>query len=413
MREQLERAHRREIGAVNERISDLRAETQQAINAANQRVSNLRAETQQAINAVNQNILALQAQTQQALQDQQQQINDIVAGIQQDKAQAAATKQALREAYDDQLSIVSQKNHAKYAPRQLQGIQNQLNNIDALPDTSACAILSQCFNSLLTLDADIEQAQAEYEARHLITLRTVEEILARMHENRNVPLTDGKNEAVKKENGEVAKIELDFWTDGEYGELEKELEAIRDGVVNGLNDPSYSSDDLDSSLQRALEINQRQTELVVEAIERGNASQARAEMADSIVDHFKGQSFRVLEHGYENQDARKAYIIKFDDGTSKIVVIINPEGNKTNQVVIGTVETNLQEPELIEQGKEIHKIIRDELQVRTEGEHCAPFNEEVDRALREIYDRNVVSQGIPLSTRKNANISSAGQKRQA
>lgn len=413
LREQLERAFQRDLGTVNERISDLQAETQQAINAANQRVSNLRAETQQAINAVNQNIQTLQAKTQQALRAQQKQINDIVSEIQQDRAKAAATKQTLREAYDEQLSIISQKNHAKYAPRTLQGIQNQLNNIDALPDTAACAILNQCFNSLLTLDANIEQAQADYEARHLITLRTVEEILAMMHENRNVPLTDGNNKPVKKENGEVAKIELDFWTDGEYCKLEKELGTIRDDVVNGLNDPNYSINDLERALQRALAINQRQSDLVVEAIERGNASQARAEMADSIVYRFGGQTFRVIERGYENQDARKAYVLKFDDGTSKIVVIINPEGNKSNQVVIGTVETDLQHHELIEQGKAIHDILRDEIQVKIESEYCSPFNENVDRAFREIYDRDVVSHGIPQNIRKNANLSSTDHERQA
>ena len=255
------------------------------------------------------------------------------------------------------------------------------------------------------MDADIEQAKAEYEAKHLITLRTVEEILARMHENRNVPLTDGNNNVIKDKKGKIAKIELDFWTDGEYGTLEQELETIRKGIIKGFNDLKYSSNDLDSALNRALAINQRQSELVIEAIERGNASQTRAEMADSIVEHLNGQTFRVVERGYENKDARKAYVVKLDDGYSQIVVIVNPQdGNNANEVVIGTVDTNLSQRELIQQGVEINEILREEIGINTQNERCAPINQQVNDALRAIYDRNVVEQGIPQNTRNQANL---------
>ena len=122
------------------------------------------------------------------------------------------------------LTMVPLKNHQKYAPGQLNAIQARLNGIDALSDEAACAILNTNFNDLLTLDANIEKAKMEYEAKHLITLKAAEDVLARMHENRKtISLTDGNNEPLKDDKGEIVRLELDFWTEGEYGKLEKEL----------------------------------------------------------------------------------------------------------------------------------------------------------------------------------------------
>ena len=379
-------------------------ELNDAINAINANIDDLRQDTANALDIVTQNINQLQADTAKALENQQQQINSIVAQIQGDKDRARQTKNALMAAYQEQLGIVNLKNHQKYAPGQLNAIQARLNGIDALSDEAACAILNTNFNDLLTLDANIEKAKMEYEAKHLITLKAAEDVLARMHENRKtISLTDGNNEPLKDENGEIVKLELDFWTEGEYGELEKELEDIKKQITDGLNDPKYTTDDLDKALDRIMQINQRQMELVVSSIEKGNASQIRAEMADIIVEHLEGQRFEVIERGYENNDARNAYIIKFDDGTSKIIVIINPESNTVNHVVIGTVETDLSEPALIEQGREINEILS-EAGIRTDGGVCNPRDSSVEDALRSMYDIDIINQNIPKEAKERAHI---------
>lgn len=379
-------------------------ELNDAINAVNANIDDLRQDTANALDIVTQNINQLQADTAKALENQQQQINSIVAQIQGDKDRARQTKNALMAAYQEQLGIVNLKNHQKYAPGQLNAIQARLNGIDALSDEAACAILNTNFNDLLTLDANIEKAKMEYEAKHLITLKAAEDVLARMHENRKtISLTDGNNEPLKDENGEIVKLELDFWTEGEYGELEKELEDIKKQITDGLNDPKYTTDDLDKALDRIMQINQRQMELVVSSIEKGNASQIRAEMADIIVEHLEGQRFEVIERGYENNDARNAYIIKFDDGTSKIIVIINPESNTVNHVVIGTVETDLSEPALIEQGREINEILS-EAGIRTDGGVCNPRDSSVEDALRSMYDIDIINQNIPKEAKERAHI---------
>lgn len=379
-------------------------ELNNAINGVNANIDDLRQDTVNAINIVSQNIDQLQKNTANALANHQEQINNIVAQIQGDKNRACQTKNALMTAYQEQLGIVNLKEHQKYAPGQLNAIKARLNGINALSDVAACAILNTNFNDLLTLDADIEKAKLEYEAKHLITLKAAEDVLARMNENRKtISLTDGNNVSLMDDRGEIVRIELDFWTEGEYGKLEKDLETIKKQIIDGLNDPKYTTHDLDKVLDRILEINQHQMELVVSSIEKGNASQIRAEMADAIIEHLEGQRFEVKERGYENSDARNAYFIKFDDGTSRIIVIINPESNTANYVVIGTIETDLAEPALIRQGQEINKVLS-EAGITTDSGVCNRRDSTVENALRSMYDIEIIRQNIPKEIKRNARL---------
>lgn len=389
----------------------LKKELDEAMDIVNANVEDLRQSTQSALDATNQSIKELRIETQQRLNGQQQQINNIVEEVHNDKTKAAAIKQALRLAYDEQRSILQIKEHEKYAPRQLAAIDARLANIDSLPDAAACAVLNTEFNNLLTLDADIEQKKMEYETKHLLTLKAVEEVLARMNENRKtVSLTDGNGNVIKKADGEIALIELDFWTEGKYGELEKDLETIKERVTRGLHDTSFTVDDLDEALQRIQEIDQQQNELVIESIKSGNASQIRAETADVIVDHLEGQRFQVVERGYENSDARNAYLVKLNDGTSEIVVVVNPESNEENLVIRRTIDTDLSEPSLIRMNEDIDKVLR-EIGLSTQGGCCQKSDPNGNQAWREIYDMDVLGQEIPLEIKVRARLKDVRKER--
>ena len=379
-------------------------ELNEAIDIVNANVDNLRQSTQKALDATNENIRTLRIETQKHLSQQQSQINSIVEEVHNDKAKAAGTKQALRAAYNEQLSILQLKEHEKYVPKELAAINARLSNIDSLPDVAACAVLNTEFNNLLTIDADLEQSKLIYETKHLLTLKAAEEVLARMNENRNmVSLTDGDGNVVKKENGEIAKIELDFWTEGEYGKLEKDLRSLVERVTNGLHNPNFTTEDLDKALQNIQNIDQQQNELVIESIKNGNASQVRAEMADAIIEHLEGQRFQVIERGYENMDARNAYFIKLDDGTSEIVVVVNPENSENNLVIRKTVDTDLSEPSLIQMNEDIDKVLQ-EAGLCTSGGGCRQHNANIDNAWQEIYDMDVVQQAIPSETKERAKL---------
>lgn len=386
-------------------------ELNEAVDIINANVDDLRQSTQKALNETNENIRTLRLETQKQLNQQQSQINSIVDEVHNDKAKAVATKLALRAAYNELLSILQLKEHEKYVPKELAAINARLGNLDSLPDVAACAVLNTEFNNLLTLDADLEEAKMMYETKHLLTLKAAEEVLARMNENRNrVSLTDEDGNVAKNEKGEIVKIELDFWTEDKYGELEKDLMSIIEQVTNGLYDPNYTTEDLDKALQMIQNIDQQQNELVIESIKSGNASQIRAEMADAIIEHLEGQRFQVIERGYENGDARNAYFIKLDDGTSEIVVVVNPESSENNLVIRRTVDTDLSEPGLIQMNEDIDKVLQ-EAGLCTSGGGCRQHNANTDNAWQEIYDMDVVQQAIPSETKERARLRDIRKKR--
>lgn len=379
-------------------------ELNEAVDIVNANIEGLRQSTQKAFDATNESIKMLRIETQNQLNEHQNQINNIVDEVHKDKAKAAMTKQALKEAYNELHSILQIKEHEKFTPKQLIAIDARLGNIDLLPDVAACAVLNTEFNNLLILDANLEQAKMEYETKHLLTLKAAEEVLARMNENRNkISLTDGNNNVIRKENGEIAKIELDFWTEGKYGEQERRLEAIKEEVIEGFHDPNYTVDELDRALNEIQDIDQQQNELVVESIKCGNASQIRAEMADAIIEHLEGQRFQVIARGYENGDARNAYFIKLNDGTSEIVVVVNPESNENNLVIRKTVDTDLSEPSLIQLNKDIDKVMQ-EAGLCTSCGGCRQHDSITDQAWQEIYDMDVVHQNIPSETKERARL---------
>lgn len=382
-----------------------------AIDSVNATIENLCTSTQHALDATNREIENLRVSTNHSLHEQQVQINNIVSEVHNDKAKAASTRHVLEDACNEQLSIVRSKNYQKYAPNQLDAITARVEGM-ALPDESACAVLHSAYIDLLTLDANIEQARMAYEAKHIITLKAAEEVLIKMNENRNgIVVTDGENnELIDAETGEVVKIELDFWTEGEYSKLERRLKSIKDNIINGLDNPQYTMDDLGVALNEIETIDQLQTEMVIESIQRGKASQIRANMGDIIEEYLGNQRYRVLSSDYENHDQRNAYIIKLTDGNSKIVFIINPENNEDNSIVSRIIDSDLPEPQKVALNQDVVHILEDAGLITSNGgcrrhDHCS------DVAWNQIYDFDVVNQEIPSEMKLRAGLRDTHRER--
>jgi hypothetical protein len=242
----------------------------------------------------------------------------------------------------------------------------------------------------------------EYETKHDATLSAANSVLNSMKEQREtLTFTDGHNNVATKKNGEVDKVDLDFWSDEEYGKLEMELSAVRDAIVQGIDNPQYNVSVLDDMLQKIHSINQRQQELVDESIKRGNASRIRKGMAAKIKRHLKIQEFNVEDEGYENGDERNAYFIKLEKKISgtKLVIIINPTSHENNQIVIGTVESDLYEDALIRQGEDINDILK-EAGIEINRKTCQKSNPTFDG----LYDFDIAGKEIPKEMKMRAGI---------
>lgn len=389
----------------------IEGELHNAIDSVNATIADLRTSTQRALDATNINLENLRVTTNHALHEQQIQINNIVSEVHNDKEKAATIRHALEDSYREQLSIVREKNHQKYAPNQLDAINARVEGM-ALPDESACAVLHSAYTDLLTLDTNIEQARMAYEAKHIITLKAAEEVLIKMNKNRNgIAVTDGENnELVDEETGEIVRIELDFWTEGEYSKLTKQLNSIKDSITRGIDNPQYTINDLDAALKEIESIDSQQNEMVIDSIQRGKASQIRANMGDIIEEHLRGQRYKVIFSDYEEHDPRNAYIIKLTDGSSKIVFVINPENDENNSVVSRIIDSDLPEPQKVALNQDVISILED-AGLATSNGGCKRHDYCSDSAWEEIYDLDVANQSIPSETRQRAGLRDVRRER--
>lgn len=377
-------------------------ELNDAIDTVNDNVEQLRKSTQKAFDATRKSMENLRKETEKAFREQQKQIDDIVKEVHDDKKKALAVKNRLYKECQSLCSLIRTSNYQKYAPGRLDEIEKRINEIDSLPVDSACAILHTKHRDLQVLQEEIVLAQMKYEARHDATLRAANSVLNSMKEQREtLTFTDGRNNVATKKNGDVDKVDLDFWSDEKFGKLELELSAVRDAIVQGIDNPQYSVATLDAMLQEIRDVDRRQQELVDESIRRGNSSRIRKGMATKIKRHLKMQEFNVVAEGYENGDERNAYFIKLEkkiNGT-KLVIIINPTSYENNQIVIGTVESDLYEGALIRQGEDINDVL-EKAGIEINRKTCQKSNQTFDG----LYDFDIARKKIPEEMKMSAGI---------
>ncbi|MBR2368626.1 MAG: hypothetical protein IKA83_00550 [Paludibacteraceae bacterium] len=396
------------LEAEEKRAQDRRELTEQmngAVDSLRNNVESLRKSTSRAISETNTRIDSLQQETWKELKNQQQQINNIREEFNRKNANAEALKRELLRSCNDQVSIIELKNHEKYAPNELNTKRNRLNSIQNLPNESAIAELNHYFYDLLELSSNIDVRKIEFEALYRTTLDAVNEVLGKVEKNKNeLPLTDGSNNVVKDEYGNVVTIDINFWSDGSYQKLETELNEIKERIISNIDTPSYLKENLENELIRVHSIDEKQNALVHESICRANASIIRAEISDTIADYIEGEmNIPLSSCGYENGDQRKAYYIKFEDSDNKILVLIDPLDVENNKVIRKTVFSTLNEIEQNEINRNIDNLLEGQGLMVGHG-RCVPDNPQSEDAWSSLYDYDVVHNEIPKTLKRELNI---------
>ena len=302
----------------------------------------------------------------------------------------AAKKKELLSRLKGVIISVSDLQHEKYAPGSMDEIINKTANLNGMPDTAVCAIVHDAITDLNNLGARIEKARLEYERKHVNTVAALEKVLAEMNENRrnHCPVDSELPINQKDEKGNVILSELDFWSEGEYGELYDEINSLRQKVTDGKDDPAFTINDLDDVLKKARAMDARQNEIVLESIKKGNASQIRAEMADTLVDVLrKEHGYECVERGYEVEDQRNGYIVKLRSEAQRtnLVVMIHPERQiETSNVMIGTdSEVPVSDALLLQRAEEVNCSLR-KAGIEVGNAQCT--DEQSADVLKALYD---------------------------
>ncbi len=140
-------------------------------------------------------------------------------------------------------------------------------------------------------------------------------------------------ESVKSENyaeignHESELLDINYWTEGRFHDLELELLNLNKKISDGYNDPLYNNEMLKEDLKRIIELEKAKDILISESRIAYNQSimrenQALAAMDILIEDH----QFSLVGKGFEGNDRRESFILRMRRHTdnAEIEVIVSP-----------------------------------------------------------------------------------------
>jgi len=374
-----------------------------------QRIQAVELQTQNAIRETNERISEVADKHQREIDRHQKEIDNIHIHIKEEdekKKKIENKKRELLTTLKGTIKSVDNLQHEKYEPGKLIEIVNKAENLEEMEEAvSVCTIAHIVISELNNLAVRIENARKKYEVKHFDVITALEDVLIKMNENRknHTPADSVLPIGQVDERGKIIQSELDFWSEGEYGELYDELTSLQQKVRDGEDDPVFSIAELDNILKRTKEIEVRQKEIFNESIEKGNASHMRVEMAEIIAEVLNIHGYEHIDSGYEMEDQRKGFIVKLRSEAQKsnLVVLIHPVNQTIN---ISTQNEGHLNPAVNKQRADmINQSLRDaglnvgDAQCTSQNEANVLINLYDDEAILKSRGRKEISN-IALST---------------
>lgn len=295
--------------------------------------------------------------------------------------------------------------YRKFYPEKMKEILSHVQGIRSYPPETQLSLAHTAIKDLLLLEEEIEDARARYEAIHLQLLQTIDYILEAIKYTRsNLYFEDTEGNR-----GEL--IDIDFWTNGRYNELETILNNLKTNITEGYEDPDFNMDVLEETYRIVEKMQEKQEALIKEAIQKGNASAMRASIAEKIAQTLQtSHCYEIEDYGYEQQDPRKSFLVKMHNrnNDSEIVVWVYPESTQKQQLILKTKSNGyISERDLYMRATEINKELRAVgIEIKEQPCEVNPNNE---HSLDGLYDIAAILQekgkGIPQNVLTNAGLS--------
>jgi hypothetical protein len=341
---QIERA-RTELGsrqdALEQSLAGLSEQTRRLEAATSRRI---RDKTAMLWNEVKDASAEIRATTRQALEEQEarqrerdvQDLRNDLDVIRRDKDRAlSAATQTVADARLLFRAIDEQLPHNQFAPGQLADAILRLDQADGnISQGHAEAALSRAqdvYFSLSKLRTEVELRDQEWRIAQVAAVSATSALLEQISYNENLEVTDAEG---RKLDG--VTLDVDFWSDGELGELRaraEELSALIKGDQPdaGSGQPRTATlTELRAVVEREVpELNDELTAVVGRAGARQFASQVRVNLAEFVVEALEDATGFVWQEGdatYAGDDPRQAFYSKLrhpDD--SEIVVEVAPD----------------------------------------------------------------------------------------
>jgi archaellum component FlaC len=356
---------------------NLRADMRSQENRINSNINDLRTHTSKIVSDLANNV-------NKAFEQQQDQINTLDQNIRSTKSEVAQIRDELNQLYTkegnntriaNQLMercsslIESAKSNVSINRFELDALNayiGKYNNVSILGLSAPQAVMATAFeiyNGLLDLQEKAQVKQAVFDLLLEETLTSAEALLKIMNHNRNNTFfTNSKGEMLVDENDNQLKVEIDYWMNGAYNELQNRLISLKQDLEGNRNDIYLTLQALESSLSEVKALELKEREMVITAAMRGIASMEREALRDEVIESLKENLFFVQEEGYAGDDLRDATYATLENGngTNLTVIVKADESLLKNQVLIQRNDENILES--AGEAEQIRDIIRASLQ---------------------------------------------------
>lgn len=213
------------------------------------------------------------------------------------KKEEAGIQEANRHMYEAGVVYkdIDQKPHEKFFPNRIKTFYDAISDARSLSrsglNEAAIAIFISTKSGLNRLGFDIDEQYEEWVRLYNIFKSKVN--LFRMSLDNEI--TDWNN-MVQQTNEQAAKLNIDYWSSGEYhkmsnriGELEKEVSDIeKNGIAAYLKKPEgFGIDELKNAIDEIDKMNEGLNKLSVLYKEKYKASCQRADWGESIIDFLE------------------------------------------------------------------------------------------------------------------------------
>lgn len=217
--------------------------------------------------------------------------------------------------------------HERFTPGEYNEIVKTLNEArEALNSSNtqeASVYIREGLKELTKLREKILKKQMEYDITYNETMRSLTELLERI-KDKDVPLNEEGANRIRTE--ELKKI--DFWTEGKYSELERELNRVK--ALLEQNKDTMTIAEIQREYKRVGELEAELNRILNTARNRLLASMEREDIAEKIAQELADPNgFYTVDNGFESGDPKASYVISTRLNESpqspEIIVVLEPK----------------------------------------------------------------------------------------
>lgn len=365
--EEMDRRHREQLLQLTDRMyEDVNAAQQRLANSVSRQIDHLASN----INAINEQMDVLAQGIGEIVADIDQHFErneQEIANIQQRFADEDANARAAVDMARALMETVEQRTLLdRFAPGyEAQDLRHRIDSLVQSQNHGAVltAQAEEAITQIWQVESHATQEKAKHDAMVEIALTQVDRVLTIVNENREMEQP--------VEGGEPMKVENEFWSEGEYGRLEQELDGLKAELEDRYN-TKLTNERIEAITRRSAEIEGRILQIGAESVAKAILSEARVETVEDIINAMESKGW-TLKGGEEDpqfnymggevdHDWRQGVCAILENNLGEeITIIVDPESESQNRLIVHqeTSKTGMTEKKVKEQMQAIQSQMKD------------------------------------------------------